>query len=201
MKGYLSLLAKPFFLGSLLALNVISPSVLASDWTINQEQSHIHFISIKKGDIAEVHQFNEMQGTFNESGDFSLSIPLSSVNTGIEIRDERMQTLLFEVAQFPTLSLTAKVNPKLVDELKVGEVLATKVEGQLSLHGQQQTIVFEVAVVKLTKNKIQVNSSKPLIVSAADFSLAQGVEKLRDIAGLSSISLAVPVSFMLTLSK
>jgi len=45
---------------------------------------------------------------------------------------------------------------------------------------------------------VMVASTKPLIVDAAKFGMTEGVEKLREIAGLQSISNAVPVSFVMT---
>lgn len=46
-----------------------------------------------------------------------------------------------------------------------------------------------------------VSSFQPIIINANEFGLVAGVDKLRDIAGLSSISQAVPVSFVLTLTQ
>jgi hypothetical protein len=44
-------------------------------------------------------------------------------------------------------------------------------------------------------------SKKPVVVNAPEFKLAEGVEALREIAGLPSISLAVPVSFVLAFDQ
>jgi len=41
-------------------------------------------------------------------------------------------------------------------------------------------------------------SERPVVISATQFGLAEGVESLRKIAGLPSISVAVPVSFVLS---
>jgi len=46
-----------------------------------------------------------------------------------------------------------------------------------------------------------VSSLAPVIVQANEFGLVAGVEKLKELAGLPSISLAVPVSFVLTLAQ
>ncbi|QIR16153.1 YceI family protein [Shewanella aestuarii] len=186
---------------SVLALAILSNAVMASDWQVNNDQSIISFISVKKENIAEIHRFNNVDGKLTESGTFSLIIDLSSVNSGIEIRDERMQSLLFEVAQFPKLTLKAAVNPKLLESLVIGEMLTTQVDGEIELHGQKVTKTFDVVVAQLSADKMLVTSLKPVIVQAQEFGLVAGVEKLRDIAGLSSISLAVPVSFVVTLTK
>jgi polyisoprenoid-binding protein YceI len=184
-----------------LAASLLSTSVMAGDWQVNQEHSRVSFISIKKADIAEVHHFKHVAGSLTDAGAFSLSIDLISVDTGIEIRDQRMQTVLFEVAQFPKLILDAVVNPKLLAGLKVGDTLTTQVEATISLHGQKQQKSFEVLVAKLSDKKMVISSLAPVIVQANEFGLGSGVEKLKEMAGLPSISLAVPVSFVLTLAQ
>ncbi|UJF21027.1 YceI family protein [Shewanella sp. OMA3-2] len=186
---------------SLMVLGLLSSQTLASDWKVNNSQSTVSFISIKKADVGEVHRFKQIEGALSDSGGFSLTIDLSSVDTGISVRDERMQGLLFEVAQFPKLQLKAGVNPKLISDLKVGETLITQVDATISLHGEQQALPFNVVIAKLSATKMLVTSLTPVIINAGDFDLVTGVEKLRNIAGLTSISLAVPVSFVLTLSK
>ncbi|WP_394132105.1 YceI family protein [Shewanella maritima] len=182
-------------------LSLCSSSIYAADWQVSQAHSRVNFISIKKQDIAEVHTFDAIAGQYSDSGEFSLKIPLNSVNTGIEIRDERMQKILFEVAKFPKLQLTAKVDPKLVSGLNVGDTLVTQVTGEIDLHGMKVNKNFDVMVAKLAKDKMVVTSLQPVVVSAADFGLTEGVEKLREVAGLTSISLAVPVTFVLTLTQ
>ena len=75
------------------------------------------------------------------------------------------------------------------------------IEAKINLHGKTQTKVFNVLVAKLSETKIVVSSLQPVVVNGSEFELAAGIEKLREIAGLSAISQAVPVSFVLTLDK
>ncbi|GIU45702.1 hypothetical protein TUM4438_19780 [Shewanella sairae] len=173
----------------------------AGTWNVENDSSNVNFISIKKGDIAEVHHFKSIAGTLNEQGQFSFSISLASVATNIDIRNERMQSLLFEVDKYPKLTLSAKVDPKLVADLTVGSVTVTSVDAEVDLHGQKQKMTFTVSIAKLSESHILVASVMPVIVNAQSFGLTSGVEKLREIAGLSAISKAVPVSFMLNLKK
>ncbi|MGI2853369.1 YceI family protein [Shewanella algae] len=185
----------------LLALGAFSHLALAADWQLDNADSRVSFVSVKKGDIAEVHEFNQLSGTLAENGEFKLEIPLSGVNTGIEIRDKRMQTMLFEVANFPQLTLTAHVPTEQVNNLKPGELLTLEIDGILSLHGKSQHKSFGVVVARLGDSGLLVTSIRPVIVYAEEFNLTDGLEKLREIAGLSSISQAVPVSFVLRLNK
>ncbi|WP_418358995.1 MULTISPECIES: YceI family protein [Shewanella] len=186
---------------SLLAASLLSFQAMAGDWQVNQDHSRISFISVKKNDIAEVHHFKQVSGQLTDSGAFSLSINLNSVDTGIQIRDERMQTILFEVAQFPQLKVNATINPQLLFGMKAGDTLTTQVNATVELHGKKQAKTIDVLVAKLSDNKLVISSFAPILVQADEFNLVAGVEKLREIAGLPSISLAVPVSFVLTLAQ
>ncbi|WP_168926944.1 YceI family protein [Shewanella donghaensis] len=186
---------------AVLPLAILSTSVLAADWQVKQAHSKVSFISIKKADIAEVHDFKTVSGSLTPAGAFNLSIDLVSVDTGVEIRDERMQSMLFEVAKYPKLQLNSVINPQLLADLSVGSTLVTQIDGTIELHGKTKKQSFDVLVAKLSDKKMVVTSMSPVIVQAEDFGLTDGVNKLREIAGLSSISLAVPVSFVLTLSQ
>jgi polyisoprenoid-binding protein YceI len=191
----------PLLTLSLVILAAISTGVQAENWQLDAGHSNISFVSTKKADIAEVHRFKQLQGSLSGQGQLALAVDLTSVDTGISIRDERMASLLFEVAKFPKLELSAQVNPKLIDDLPLGATLVTQVAVTIQLHGVEQTKDIDVLVAKLTPSKLVVTSMAPVIVMADEFNLGAGVNKLRDIAGLSSISMAVPVSFVLTLSQ
>ncbi|WP_445945816.1 YceI family protein [Shewanella sp.] len=198
-------LKQGFFNGSLtlclLAFGGVSMAAQAEDWLVNSGHSNVSFVSTKKVDIAEVHKFKQVQGSLSKQGELALAIDLNSVDTGISIRDERMASLLFEVAKYPKLEITGHVNPKLINDLPLGSTLVTQITATIQLHGQQVNKDIDVLVAKLTPTTLVVTSMTPVIVMANEFDLVAGVEKLRDIAGLSSISMAVPVSFVLTLSQ
>ncbi|MEL4281465.1 MULTISPECIES: YceI family protein [Shewanella] len=183
------------------ALSTLVSFSCAAQWQVIEQDSRVSFVSVKKGDIAEVHHFKQLNGVLKDNGQFELTIPLMSVATGIEVRDERMQNLLFEVSLYPDLKLSSQVDTKMLKDLAVGESKVTDIDGKISLHGKQQTKTFSVILTKVSDNKLMVSSFQPIIVNANEFDLVSGVDKLRDIAGLSSISQAVPVSFVLTLTK
>ena len=63
-------------------------------WHLVNEESRLTFVSIKAGDVAEVHTFNTMTGTVTADGGATIEVSLDSVDTAIELRDERMRALL-----------------------------------------------------------------------------------------------------------
>ncbi len=187
------IITKSIFLSSLL-----SPLALAN-WALDTDQSSLHFISTKKEHISEMHHFEQLSGQLSKTGKFSLNIPLASVKTGIAIRDERMQEHVFKVDSFPVAALRAQL-PSSVMALKVGESQQLTVDAKLSLVNQTQELKVSVQVTK-TQAGFVATSIYPVLISAADFGLTQGVETLKKLAGLPSIGLTVPVSFNLVLKQ
>lgn len=185
---------------STLGLLLVSSAASATQWQINNNESQINFISTKKVNIAEVHQFDKIAGNLTENGEFSVSIDLASVDTGVEIRDSRMKEFLFNIADFPKAVMTAKLPSDEIKQLAVGQTKPLSVDGMLDLHGQKKALAIEVLVTKVAADELLVVSAHPVILNADDYTLADGVEKLRELAGLPSISHAVPVNFYLTLN-
>jgi len=184
-------------LGSTLVLALVTAPALA-EWSLDPSRSHLAFVSIKAKDIGEVHSFQEMTGTIGEDGQVTVSLMLDSVETLIPIRNERMREFLFETTNYKDATLSAKVDSEIIAGMKPGEIVDVSAEGILSLHGEQQPMILSMQAAKLDNGTVMVASTKPLIVDAAKFGMSDGVEKLREIAGLASISNAVPVSFVMT---
>jgi polyisoprenoid-binding protein YceI len=168
-----------------------------ADWTLDSESARVHFISVKAGKIAEVHRFERVTGTASSTGEVHIEIFLASVDTAIEIRNERMRSMLFEVAQFPRAVISATLDPTSVADLETGDTVAMTTHAVLAMHGREQEIALDVQVTATRDGGLQVNSVAPIVVQASDYALAAGVERLREVAGLPSISPAVPVTFSL----
>ena len=82
-----------------------------------------------------------------------------------------------------------------VDTRADGEVDFT---GELTLHGNTAPVSTRVLVQRRDDGTVVVSSLDPIVVTASLFGLAEGIDRLRQIAGLQSIATAVPVSFVLT---
>ncbi len=184
-----------------LALGAVLASPAYAGWTLDNDASRINFVSTKANAAAEVHTFGTLNGTVDDDGNATLSIDLNTVDTAIEIRDERMRSMLFETEQFPAATLAATVDMAVVSRLAAGDTADLTSEGQLMVHGTTSSITFDITVSRLTDDRILVASRKPVIVNASQVGLLAGVEKLREVAGLPSISPAVPVSFILAFDQ
>jgi polyisoprenoid-binding protein YceI len=172
-------------------------TAVADEWTLDPERSHLAFVSIKAGDIGEVHHFTKLAGGIDDQGQAVIETTLDSVETLIPIRNERMREILFKTAQYSDATLSAKIDPARIAAMQPGDMIEMVAESSLSLHGETQPIVLKMQTAKLDADTLMVASTEPVILDAAKFGMDDGVEKLREIAGLESISNAVPVTFVM----
>lgn len=172
-----------------------------ADWQLVNKDSQLSFVSIKAAHIAERHTFKALSGNVKEDGTAQLSVDLASVSTGIEIRDQRMRDLLFSVADFPSADFTTGLDLAPVSALAIGAQTNLLVQGKLRVQEIVVDVETEISAVKLADNRLVVATTQPLLLSASALGLADGIERLRAIANLPSISLAVPVTFQLLFEK
>lgn len=173
-------------------------AVAGAEWTLVAPDSRVSFVSIKNNAIAEAHTFSQLSGGVDAQGTAELRIALGSVSTGIEIRDQRLRDLLFDVARFPEAVVTLNVDPQQVRNLGLGEHTVVKAGANLQLHGFTYPLPVELRVTRTQQAKWLVTSERPVIVEAVNFGLIQGVDELRKVAGLQAIASGVPVTFALT---
>ena len=166
-------------------------------WQLDGENSTITFVSTKAINAAEVHRFGEMTGGMDDAGQVSVSISLESVDTAIELRDERMREMLFETNQYSAATVGTTVDASALPS-EPGQSVRMTVEAEISLHGIDRTMPIDLIVVRSGENGLVVSSAQPVIVNASQFRLVEGIQKLTEVAGLPNISTAVPVSFVLT---
>ncbi|WP_286234434.1 YceI family protein [Thalassotalea sediminis] len=172
-----------------------------ADWQLVSEDSSLNFTTFKKEHVAENHTFESFNATIADDGKVMLSIDLASVNTNIAIRDQRMQEHLFATTLFPNATFAASISPKILNNLKQGEIKTQLLKGEIALHGNTQSVELSVNVSRLSKDKILVTSAAPLLVKAKDFDLVKGINQLQKLAGLPSISHTVPVTFTLSFTQ
>jgi polyisoprenoid-binding protein YceI len=173
-----------------------APSMAA--WTLDNDASQVSFVSVKAGDAGEVHRFTQISGGLSNTGDASVVIQLASVDTLIPLRDDRMREMLFQTELFPTANLSASIDMAVLDAIEPGDSVDMTANLKLDLRNQQVELPAEMIVARLGDDKLMVSSRKPVIVNAASVDLVNGIEALREVANLPSISKAVPVSFVLT---
>ncbi len=180
---------------------VCTSAAAHADWVLDGDASSVNFVSTKAISAAEVHRFTSFAGNVGDDGVARIGIDLNSVDTAVDIRDERMRDMLFETERYPMATVEARVDIETVAAMKAGESKFLVSEAQLGLRDKNISLTVELSVAKLDDGRILVIGSKPVIVNASEVGLLDGVEKLREIAGLPSISPAVPVTFTLVFDK
>ena len=183
-----------------LTLILLGPAALGA-WNLDPTRSQISFVSIKAQSVAEAHRFTETSGRISSDGTATLTIQLASVDTLIPIRDERMREMLFRTDLFPTATVIARLDLKQLEALAPGSTLEITSEVVLNFQDRDLPFTAELLVSRLSAKRVVVATLKPIIVNAASLGLTDGVEALREIAGLPSISTAVPVSVVLTFNE
>lgn len=166
-------------------------------YVLDPENSSLYFVSTKQTHVVETHQFTNLYGGISSGGEASLVINLGSVETGIDIRNQRMRDLLFEVEIFSEAVITLPVNLASLDTQAVGSTLAESISATMDLHGVSAAVDTEVAITKISDSQIMVQNVSPILIQAADYDLTGGIDALRTIANLAIISYAVPVNFTL----
>lgn len=170
-------------------------------WELSGQASSLHFVTTKAVHVAEVHEFKRLSGNINDAGSAMLEIDLSSVDTKIEIRDQRMRDMLFEINLYPKAVLTTTV-PSAALQLNSGEQTSVTLDGELAIHGMKHKIVGSVASVsKLANGQLVAESQSPIVINASNLGLVEGIEKLREVAGLPNISHSVIVNYRLVFEQ
>lgn len=178
-----------------------TPPAVGARWLLDATKSTFHFVTVKNLHNAEAHTFTQMRGTVATSGSATLTIPLASVSTGFDIRNTRMQNMLFESNLLPSLHFTTQLNLSSLESMAVGDIAVQSLTGNLILHAINRPITFDATIVKHSSTSISVSPRRPLVINSVDFEMNAGVEALRMAANLTSIGEKTPVYFKMFLTR
>ena len=145
----------------------------------------------------EIHSFNVFSGSFDRDGNAQLTISLDSVETGIDLRNERMREHLFETDLYPEATISLLIDHNAIAEMATGDVTTMEISPLLDLHGLSLPLTASVRITKLSDKSVLVTSANPVVIDATEFGLESGITTLMSLAGLDMISHAVPVNFSL----
>ena len=158
-------------------------------WTLSDE-SRISLTSTKNGLVSETHSLAAIKGEVSAAGKVELALDLRAIETNIPIRNERMQTWLF--SDEPVAKLSANVEAALS-----AKETAFTIDQTLTLEANGNTVMLDVPLTVVREGDAVAKVAGQLVIDVADFGYAPGIEKLREIAGLKSISTEVPVDVKL----
>jgi len=167
----------------------------AETWTLDASVSKISFGSIKNDSIGESHTFEDINGAVNDDGAVTLKIGLPSVQTMIDVRNERMVAQVFKNAVAATIS--AQVDMAELTKLPVGEATTVETEGTLSLIGTDTALDAALFVIRLSENRVLVTTDGMIMLDLEEAGLSEGISTLQELASLDSITRVSPVTMRL----
>lgn len=167
----------------------------AESWTLNGDASRVAFGSIKSDTNGEVHHFTGLNGSVSAEGAVSIAIDLASVETNIDIRNERMAEYVFNNA--PQAMIAAQIDMTEVAGLAVGESAVVEADGALTLVGSEVDLYADMYVLRISDDQVVVSTNDMIMLSMEDVGLIAGINKLRELAELPGITQVSPVTLRL----
>lgn len=180
------------------AAMVIAGAGHAADWTLDGDMSKISFGSVKDDYIGESHVFTGLAGGVKD-GMADITIDLTSVETRIDIRNERMGEHVFK--GMATAGLTAEMDMTTMETLAPGDSAMVELDATLSLLGEDVAVYAPVLVTRIGEDKVMVTSDELVYVATDELGIDAGIDMLQNIANLDNIARAVPITFRLMFTE
>ena len=193
MKQRLLVTAQQIFMISVGFLLWSAQGLADSGYRLNLETAVVGVTSTKNDRISERHQIKFKTGIVSSTGQVDLVLDLRTTETNIPIRNERMQQHLF--AQFPLATVSAQLPPGVFAKARAGKAIPEPVVVTLVANGVSQTHSMQMVLEQDEMGGLIVSGKTEVDVSKLGY--GAGIETLRNLAGLLSISTLVPVDFVL----
>jgi len=180
------------------------PAAAGQSWSLKGALSSIAFGSVKKESIGETFRFASLSGGVTKEGRVRVAIDLDSVQTGIDVRDERMRAHVFgdpDGKKRPKAILSAKIDPSVFAALPVGGLKPVSLKVDLEFLGRHFPVEADLMVARISPDRIMVLTDGMIWLSTRDLGIDEGISKLQDLAGLPSITRAFPVTARLVFQK
>ena len=171
----------------------------AQSWSLDGDASALVFGSVKNDYIGEVHRFEELSGRVAEDGAATITIALGSIETMVDIRNERMIEHVFDFAK--DASITGQIDMQAVAGLDDGATMILPLEAELSFLGNTVNLTPEMFIARISEDKVMATTENMVFLSTDEFGIDAGVDTLQEIAGLDSITRAVPVVMRLVFDR
>ena len=168
-----------------------------AEWKLDNDASHLSYVSMKNSSVAEPNYFRNLSGSVLDDGKAVVEISMGSVETNIDIRNERVKKHLFNISEFPVATITSQLDMSQFKNVAMGQSLNAEITIHVSMVGVDNDYDVEATIYRVSNNAVLVTSRNQIIVDADDYDLTGGLETLRNIAKLNSIETVVPVSFAL----
>ncbi|PKH04811.1 YceI family protein [Moritella sp. Urea-trap-13] len=182
----------------LLSLALLSFQSFATEkFNLTTDFSSISFATIKKQYVVEPATMSGLTGSLDEQGRFAVIAPVANIDTGVSVRNERLNSLFFNTTENPVIMVSGQFDLASLTQ-PISKMI---VPAEVSFYGNKKTFNFPVIITK-TANAIIVSSYAPVIITASDFAIpAVNLTKLAATVGGLALSDAVPVNINLVFKK
>lgn len=184
---------------SAIAASLIALPTLSQAWELSAEDSVVSFGSIKNDFIGEAHTFSGLTGTVSNDGAVSVTIDLTTLNTNIDIRNERMTEHVFQGAA--TAEITANVDMDKIKNLRPGQSARMEVDAVMTLLGNEVDVFLDTYVLRVGPSRVMVSTNTASYLSTEDLGVNSGVDVLQNLAKLDSITRVTPVTLRLMFDR
>lgn len=179
--------------------SLMASTAIADSWTLVSDMSNISFGSIKNDDTGESHSFKDVSGSVDSAGMVRIEIALASVETMIDIRNERLAEFVFNNS--PTATISAQLDMSTLEGLKLGDAATTEVTGTLSLGGTDVDLDASFFVMRVQEDQVLATNEGMIMLSTEDAGIDAGIDKLQELAGLDGITRVSPVTLRLVFDQ
>lgn len=167
----------------------------AKGWTLDSELSRVSFGSIKNNSVGESHSFGDVSGSVSADGAATIELGLASVETLIDIRNERMVEFVFQ--NQPKATISAQLDMAQIDGLAVGDATVIETEGTLTLLGEDTDLDANLFVMRLSEDQVMVTTDDLIMLATEDTAINPSIDKLQELASLDGITRVSPVALRL----
>jgi len=168
-----------------------------ADWQLLNSQSELSFVATKDARVADNHYFRTLNGFVKDDGYAELNIDMGSVDTNINKRDMRMRDILFRIADYPQTKVALNVRRSFVKPQPAGTNRQLEVSAKITMMGLSLPQKARLNIFHLAGGNVEVSTIEPILLDAEDYGLLPAINQLRELAGLKSLTIKVPVSFRL----
>lgn len=150
------------FLGVMALVGAMSLAFSADAKMARAGGAAVTFLAVGPGGMKIEGKSNDIK--LSEDGDILvITVPLSALDTGIELRDRHMKDKYLEVGKYPTAELRV---PKSALQLPAdGQTSSGDARGTMKLHGQSKPVTFHYEAKKngaayVVKGHVDVNMNQ-----------------------------------------
>ena len=167
----------------------------------------VSVISRKNGEVEDTHHIkvSGVDLTIPAGGDFlaatgSVDVDVTTWNSGLEIRDQRVKELFFDAASHPTATFELTKVSGFQGKMVSTDVEDAMLEGKLSFAGTEGPAVFPVQVSRPTDDSWVISTPNPVLIDTEEYGLDGNVGKVAEACGVE-LATEFKMSFTLLLGE